>query len=459
MKKIFKLFAFAAMMAGMTACIEDQHVEPAEDTYKTYFLTLELLAPEQLPDTDLSDIEVTALASSGTSIVATSDENGIAHFELPLDRYTFTASKTLADNGVTYAINYSMEVTVTEEDFATQETLALQAAAILSKGSQQLMIKELYFGGCQKDDGSGNYHYDKYVVIYNNSPIEARISNFGLGMCNPANAHATNYNVDSSGALVYANAGYTPSWQGVVYLPGEFVLAPYASATIVLNGAINHTTTYSNSVDLSSADYVFYHVDGFDRAMNTNYHPAPSESIPTENYFKIAFVAQGNSWAVSNNSPAFFIFSSGDADIYEYGMNANNTYYCSGKEGNKVYACVKVMNEWILDAVDVWQADKTDKSICRFDPTVNTGYVTFTNAQGYSVYRNVDKAATEALPENEGKLVYNYSLGTTSNDAPSTDPSGIDAEASMANGAHIIFQDTNNSGNDFHQRAKASLKK
>ena len=43
--------------------------------------------------------------------------------------------------------------------------------------------------------------------------------------------------------------------------------------------------------------------------------------------------------------------------------------------------------------------------------------------------------------------------------AESTDLSGIDAEASIANGAHIIYMDTNNSMNDFHQRKVASLKK
>lgn len=455
MKKIFSLFAIAAMMIGMVACTDDDDI----DKYRTYAVTLQLLAPEQIPDADLSRIEVTALNSTGTSFTAVTDDNGVATFDLTLDRYTFTASKTMANDGVVYAVNYSVEAIITAENFTALEALALKAEAAVSQGSQQLMIKEFYFGGCQKDDGSGLYQFDKYVVIYNNSPVEARLANFGMGMCNPANAHSTNYNVDSAGALVYANEDYTPSWQGVIFLPKEFVLAPYTSATVVLNGAIDHTTTYSNSVDLRNADYVFYHVDGFDRAMNTSYHPAPSETIPTDNYFKIAFVAQGNSWAISNNSPAFFIFSSGGTDIYEYGMNAENTFFSPGKEGNQVYACVKVKNEWILDAVEVWQADKLDTSKERFAPTVNTGYVTFTNAQGYSIYRNVDKAATEALPENEGKLVYNYALGTDSNGTTSTDPSTIDAEASMANGAHIVFQDTNNSGKDFHQRAKASLKK
>ena len=77
-----------------------------------------------------------------------------------------------------------------------------------------------------------------------------------------------------------------------------------------------------------------------------------------------------------------------------------------------------------------------------------------TNFQGHSLYRNVDKAATEALPENKDKLVYNYALGVDD----SSDPSGIDAEASIKNGAHIIYQDTNNSTNDFHERQACSLR-
>lgn len=154
MKKIFTLFVLATMTIGMVACADDDNV----DDYRTYAVTLQLLAPKQIPDADMSNIEVTALGSTGTSLVAATDMNGIAAFELPLDRYTFTASKTLAEEGVVYAVNYSMEVTVTAQDFTVQDVLALKADAAVSQGSQQLMIKEFYFGGCQKDDGSGNYH-------------------------------------------------------------------------------------------------------------------------------------------------------------------------------------------------------------------------------------------------------------------------------------------------------------
>lgn len=90
----------------------------------------------------------------------------------------------------------------------------------------------------------------------------------------------------------------------------------------------------------------------------------------------------------------------------------------------------------------------------RLLPVVDAGYVEFTRAMGYSLYRNVDKEATEAIAANEGKLVYNYSLGVDA----STDPSGIDAEASLKKGARIVYKDTNNSTADFHQRSQASLR-
>ena len=61
------------------------------------------------------------------------------------------------------------------------------------------------------------------------------------------------------------------------------------------------------------------------------------------------------------------------------------------------------------------------------------------NGFGYSIYRNVDKEATEAVESNAGKLVYNYSLGTTDQQDGTTDPSTIDAEASIKNGERKVL--------------------
>lgn len=326
---------------------------------------------------------------------------------------------------------------------------------LVASRAGQILIKEIYSGGCQKDDGSGAYQFDKYMIICNNSDQRAEIRNFCVGMTGPYNANAAiNNYVD--GKLYYADAGYTPSICAFWYLPKELVLEPWASATIVLCGAIDHTTTYANSVDLSHADYCTYDPEVFP---NTSYYPAPSESIPSENYFKATFYGKGNAWPVSVFGPGMFIFSTGDEDPNAWGQNTDNRYYFPGKENNEVYACAKIPNEWILDAVDIFSSEYVTESKPRFPVVLETGYAVLTRSQGYSIYRNVDKEATEALAGNEGKIVYGYSLGTTDyKGAQSTDPSGIDAEASIRNGAHIVYSDTNNSSNDFHQRAKASLK-
>jgi hypothetical protein len=124
----------------------------------------------------------------------------------------------------------------------------------------------------------------------------------------------------------------------------------------------------------------------------------------------------------------------------------------------KAFYVVKFPKANVVDAVEVWSTANVAKSQVRFSSDINIGYVAVTNNKGYTVYRNVDKEATEALPENAGKLVYNYSGGTTDVEG-STDPSGIDAEASIKQGAHIIYSETNDTSKDFHQRKVASLKK
>lgn len=452
MKKWIALFALAATMIGQTACTDD-----TDDAYRTYEVAVRLETPE-LAASPLAGVEVTALGQVGTELKAATDASGVALFALPEDVYTFSATHKLSADGSVYTVNYTLQRTVSRQDFAGGATLSLTMAPIVGAGSKQIILKEIYVGGCQKDDGSGVYQFDKYVVIYNNSDQTADIKHFCISNAGPynANASANNY-VD--GKLVYGEEDYTPAHAYLCYLPKNLVLEPYTSAVIALCGAIDHTATYKNSVDLSGADYVCYDPEDF---WATNYHPAPSAAIPAENYLlasKYCIAAQ-SAMAWSGVGPGIFIFSTGDNDPLAYSQDAGNRYYMPGRQDNAVYAGAKIPNAWIFDAVDIYGADYVAQSLPRFSSVLESGPIAMANKQGYSIYRNVDKEATEALPENAGKLVYGYALGTTDyQGAASTDPSGIDAEASMANGAHIVFKDTNNSSNDFHQRARASLKK
>jgi hypothetical protein len=133
----------------------------------------------------------------------------------------------------------------------------------------------------------------------------------------------------------------------------------------------------------------------------------------------------------------------------------NDNYWYDGGGTNIAKRCVKVPNNWIIDAIEVFSSDYATQCMKRLTADIDAGYVWMTNKKGHSIYRNVDQQATEALSENEGKLVYGYTLGVDD----STDPSGIDAEASIQKGAHIIYQNTNNATNDFHERQLCSLRK
>lgn len=230
------------------------------------------------------------------------------------------------------------------------------------------------------------------------------------------------------------------------------MIAPYSQIVVSVTGAIDHTATYSNSVDLSNADYACYDIEsGLNLAAS---YPAPSASIPASNYLKAYKFASGTAWPVSMSSPSILVFKATKAEL-EAMITAEALDYTAGA---KLPAAMVSVSK-IIDGVESFNIPNKANSVSRFLPSVDAGYALYLEKAGYTLYRNVDKAATEALPENEGKLVYNYALGTETVEGGTTDPSGIDAEASIAAGAHIIYMDTNNSTNDFHMRAKASIKK
>ena len=402
MKRI--IYIILAATAAFTACKKDESA-------KINDVTIQVVIGNE-PVTDAIEVTVTDKSSS-TAYKATT-VNGTATFQLVAGIYE--ASATLYKES---SIFNGTNPAVTVVDNGTNSfRLELSEST-----TSQVIIKELYFAGCMDNEDAKDYAFDKYVILYNNSPVEADASKFAFAIGNPANANATN-NYLKDGKLTYSD--YIPAWTACWWFETNVKIAPYSQIVISITGAINHTETYRNSVDLSKADYVFYDPEVFSMASN---YPAPSASIPASNYLKTYCYGMGTAWGISKTSPAFFIFSP------------------------------EIPVKWIKDGVEVFDNANLQKSNKRLLDSVDAGYICFTGKKGFTVYRNVDKEATEALAENDGKLVYNYAGGTEAEEGGSTDPSGIDAEASIAKGAHIIYKDTNNSKNDFHQRKVSSIKK
>ena len=317
----------------------------------------------------------------------------------------------------------------------------------------QLIIKEIYCGGCPKDDGNDVFQQDKCIVLYNNCPQRVVANNLCIGMATPYNSNAANDNYDAEGNLVYEAEGFTPAQNGIWYFPHSLVVEPFGSVVVNLCGAIDNTQTYSQSVNYANANYYCMY-DPESGYSQTNYYPTPADVIPTSHYLRAVKYGQATAWPFSQSSPAVFIYQTQQATPAEHAMNADNMWYSVGKPQTTVWACVKVPNEWIIDAVEGFNATAKSDNKKRLTAELDGGYIYHTFKLGHAVYRNVDQESTEALPENKGLLVYGYNKGVDG----STDPSGIDAEASLRKGAHIIYMDWNNSGTDFHERQQCSLR-
>ena len=318
------------------------------------------------------------------------------------------------------------------------------------KNADQIIIKEVYVGGCPKDEGTEFFQQDKCIILYNNCPQQAVVNNLCIAFATPYNSNSKNDNYTEGGHLVYEADDFTPAQNGIWYYPRSLVFEPYGQVVINVCGAIDNTKTYSQSVNYANADYycMYDPESGYNQ---TSYYPTPADVIPTSHYWRAAKYGQARAWPLSSNSPALFIYQPKGTTPVEHATDPDQLWYPVGVGQTPVHACIRVPNDWIIDAVEVFNAAQKEDNMKRLTADLDAGYVYLTNKLGHTLYRNVEREETEALPENKGKLVYNYSLGD--------DPSGIDAEASIAAGAHIVYQDYNDSSSDFHERQKCSLRK
>lgn len=398
------------------------------------------------------NVTITARTSgSGATFEQKTDAGGSATFKLPEGIYEFSASEVRTNNAKLTNYNGLVSRTISS-DWQKSDVITLKMTA---STKSQLIIKEIYFGGCPADDGGRAYSYGAYITVYNNSTQEVDMKNLCFGSL-MFNSNSMKSDIKAGDTQPYwFKEDWTPATVGYFYFPNQTILKPGKQIVVAVSGGIDHSATYSQSVNLSSPEnYVMYDIDVFTHKLS---YPAPSAQIPASHHLKAVKYGLGTAWVVSTASPALFLFYPQGQDPKTYGQDRTNDDYW---RNNTKFPRKKVPSTWVVDGIDVFRAGYESKNVKRLNPKIDAGYIYMVSKKGYTMYRNVDKAATESVEANKGKLVYNYNMGTKTIESKhgSTDPSGIDAEASLAKGALIIFKDTNNSGNDFHMRKKSSLR-
>ena len=436
MKKYFVLILAAVL--GLVSC--EKPLQLVDVKFQLAY-DGEALALAEAP------VEVKSAAGSATYHFLTGSD-GSAIIKLPVGIYTASVNFKTTTDGVHAAYNGANTNVVVSEAGQNEFRIDLQLVQ-----NAQIIIKELYFGGCLNPETEKGYSDDAYVILYNNSEEEADASNIVFTFAAPYNGNVSNkYYTD--GKLLYENEDWIPAYGAIWWFQAPVKIPAYSQIVVAVFGGIDHTQTVSTSVDLSNADYYWMSNSGISAYTAGKY--SHSEQIKPAHHLTTVPISQGTAWALSNNSPAFYIGRMPSAEAKALSENVDAFDHTLGNV--PAFNVVKFPKANVVDAVEAWKAADVAKSQVRFPADVNTGYVAITNNLGYSAYRNVDKEATEALEENAGKLVYNYAGGTADVEG-TTDPSGIDAEASIAQGAHIIYSDTNDTAKDFHQRKVASLKK
>lgn len=346
----------------------------------------------------------------GNSYTSKTDKNGTVRFSLTKGIYRIQISdKAEQDifNGLADKVKF------------VNGDLALNLPLMHSR-SGDIVIKEIYCGGCTKLPFEGNYQSDKYMILHNNTSETQYLDGLCFGSLDPYNSQATNVWVtqdESTGATIFPD--FLPVTQCVWQFGGTgqtFPLAPGEDAVVVICGAIDHAAQYPQSVNLNKPGYfVCYNPVYF---WNTLYHPAPGDQITPDHYLNVVIkTGQANAYTFSVFSPATVLFKAKDTTIQDFVSQADNVIQ---KPGSTVDRIVKVPVDWVLDAVEIYYGGSSN-NMKRMPPSVDAGYVTQS-----ALY--------------DGRTLYRHT----------------DEEASREAGYEIL-EDTNNSSSDFYEREKQSL--
>ncbi len=401
MKKII----YILLTLLVTACMDIQN--PYEGSLNVLTVTAEW------PEDDFVRMGATVLVedmNTGSGYSALTDARGEAVFSLPNGLYRVNLR---GRNGDRVFNASSDKVVVSDGDMTLKMRLAISKAG-------SIIFKEIYCGGCKKLPQEGDYQADQYFILHNNNFETEYLDGICFGTLSPYNSTGSNPWIskdNETGESVLPD--FVPIIQAVWQFPGDgddFPIAPGGDAVVCLRGAIDHSAQYPLSVNLNKSDYfVCYNSTYFS---NTTYHPAPGDLISADRYLNVVIkTGKANAYTLSINSPAVVIFKAKDVTINEFVNNSDNITEVPGSGVDRV---VKVPADWIMDAVEVFDARSTTNQK-RLLPSLDAGYVMQTDTYlGHTLMRNVDD------------------------------------EASAASGYEVLT-DTNNSLNDFYESEKQSL--
>ncbi|MCI1779792.1 MAG: DUF4876 domain-containing protein [Bacteroidales bacterium] len=333
--------------------------------------------------------------------------------------YTYTTHSNgttiNTDSLITGVYNITVAATVTENDFTYNYTGSLSNKEITSSGescsitvsatkASDIIFKEIYYTGCRTST-NGIYFRDQFYELYNNSSHIV----YADGICL---AEALSYQIfDYTGAVGLEGDASNYLFCGKIIwkIPGngtDYPVKP-GESIVIAQYATNHKTANPNSpVDLSTADFETYIQDYSSKQTDCN-------------AINMEYVCN----ASGNNSKQYLTSVFGTAlIIFHPSIALEDSNFLEPTNGLATLAR-QVLKTDILDAVDCIKNDASldKKRICN---ELDAGAIWCSGAYvGESISRKIE--------------------GTKSIDK----------------GGQIIYQDTNNSTNDFQVNTTPEIRR
>lgn len=405
------IYTAIATLLIFGSCIQELRKDDFKDEAISGLIKIELKMPEGHTQYSVEGMKISLIDNTtGLEYSAVADANGNAEVRVAYGTYTISAeSKFKGDKSINIFNGMQAGLRVTPANNIATTSIDLKYSK-----SSQIIIKEFYYGGCKNLVTGKNYtNKDHYFILYNNSDEVAYLDSLCVGVAYPWNAPTNGKAADFvkpgttelRDSIPCSTAGWMFRGTGK-----DNPLQPGEQAVVCLN-AIDHTQITSNSVNLGVPGYYAL----YDATLGFKLQSTPEAGVNTlEGFWK---AGKSTSYIISINSPALFLFTMGGKNSEDF---VRDTYTINPTSpANANFACLLVDKNLVVDGVECFRNSSDTK---RFVPEVDNGFIsTPGSGQGYSVHRKVDEEATAAA------------------------------------GGRIVYQDTNNSSNDFYVRENASL--
>lgn len=393
----------------LAACTDIRNSDPYKESLNV--LTVSAVYPQGHEDAAHEGVPVNVEdMNTASRYTLNTDATGTAVFKVPDGMYRINMS----DRQESDIYNGSAD------KFVVNGGSAELKLKLSHSRSGSIVIKEIYCGGCLKLPQEGTYQADQYFILHNNDFNVQYLDGLCFGTLSPYNSNGANPWLTKDPATGESTlVDFLPVIQAIWQFPGDgddFPLQPGEDAVVCARGAIDHTIQYPLSVNLNREGFfVCYNNTYFP---NTMFHPAPGDKISTDRYLDVVIkTGKANAYTLSNSSPTLVLFKAEGMTIQEFVGVTDNMTPVPGSLSDYV---VKVPFEWVIDAVEVFDA-RSANNTKRLVPSLDAGYVLQTDTYlGRSLMRKTDETLT-------------------------------------ASAGYEVLTDTNNSLNDFYETSQQSL--